>query len=70
MAQIKAKAPGVVKELKVNVGDTVKAGAVVVIMEAMKMAMPLPSPVDGVVKSIKFENGARVNPGAVVMEIE
>ncbi|MBS1154510.1 MAG: Biotin protein MadF [Proteobacteria bacterium] len=70
MAQIKAKAPGIVKELKAAVGDTVKAGTVVVVMEAMKMAMPLPSPVDGVIKAIKFETGARVNPGAIIMEIE
>jgi len=70
MAQIKSKAPGVVKVLKVKVGDTVKAGTVVVIMEAMKMEMPMPCTVDGVVKEIKFEEGSRVGPGVVLMEIE
>lgn len=70
MAQIKAKAPGIVKELKVKVGDTIAAGTVVVVMEAMKMAMPLPSPTAGMVKAIHFEAGARVNPGALIMEIE
>lgn len=70
MAQIKSKAPGVVKTLKVKVGDTVKAGSIAVIMEAMKMEMPLPCPADGVVKDIKVAEGARVGPGAVIMEIE
>lgn len=70
MAQIKSKTPGVVKALKVNVGDAVKAGAVVAIMEAMKMEMPMRSPQDGVVKEIKVEVGARVSPGAVIMEID
>lgn len=69
MAQIKSKAPGIVKMLKVKVGDTVKAGSVAVIMEAMKMEMPLPCTADGVVTDIKFEEGARVGPGAVLIEI-
>jgi biotin carboxyl carrier protein len=69
MAQIKSKAPGIVKALKVKVGDTVKAGAVAVIMEAMKMEMPLACTADGVVTDIKFEEGARVGPGAVLIEI-
>lgn len=70
MALIKSKTPGIVKTLKVAVGDTVKAGTVVVVMEAMKMEMPLQTTVDGVVKEIKFEAGTRVGPGVVLMEIE
>lgn len=67
---IYAKTPGVVKMLKAKVGDTVKAGSIAVIMEAMKMEVPLPCPIDGVVKNIRFEEGARIGPGAVIMEIE
>lgn len=68
--EIKARMPGKVEELKVKVGDAVKKGDVVAIMEAMKMKTPMPSPVDGTVKEIKVEVGGRVNAGAVIVVIE
>lgn len=68
--QIKSKAPGTVKAIKVAVGDAVKADQVIVVMEAMKMEMPMPATADGVVKAILVEAGARVNPGVVLVEIE
>ncbi len=68
--EIKSRVPGKIVELKVAVGDSVKAKDIVVIMEAMKMKQPVPTPEDGVVKEIKANVGDRVNPGSVIMVIE
>jgi acetyl/propionyl-CoA carboxylase alpha subunit len=50
---IKAPMPGLILDLKVNVGDVVKKGDVVLILEAMKMENIIKSPGDGVVKDVK-----------------
>ncbi|PID73532.1 MAG: carboxylase [Desulfobacterales bacterium] len=52
-----APMPGMVVRYEVNVGDQVKAGDTVVILEAMKMENALPSPCDGEVKSLNFGSG-------------
>ena len=46
--------------MDVKVGDKVKSGDNVVVLEAMKMAIDLPSTVDGVVKAINFKAGDNV----------
>ncbi len=56
-----APMPGVVLRYEVQVGARVKAGDTVVVLEAMKMAIDLPSPVDGTVAAIKFGVGDRVS---------
>jgi len=56
-----APMPGVVLRYEVEVGVKVKAGDTVVVLEAMKMAIDLPSPADGVVAAIKFGVGDRVS---------
>jgi len=55
-----APMPGIIIRYEVKVGDEVKAGDAVVILEAMKMANALTSPVSGRVKAINFKNGDRV----------
>lgn len=67
---IKSKMPGKIMEVKCKVGDTVKKGTVLLIMEAMKMKNPIPAPVDGVIKEVKTDVNARVNPGDVMIVIE
>lgn len=68
--EVKSRMPGKMVEIKVNVGDAVKKGDVVAVMEAMKMKQPVPAPQDGIVKEIKAEAGARVSAGSVIMVIE
>lgn len=68
--EIKSRMPGKVIEYKVNVGDSVKKGDIVAVMEAMKMKNPIPSPVDGAVKEIKAALNERINPGNVIIVIE
>ena len=58
--KITAPMPGIIIHYEVKVGDKIKAGEPVVILEAMKMANTISSPVDGEVKTINFKNGSKV----------
>ena len=66
---IKSPLPGTVTELKVNVGDTVKQGDVVLVLEAMKMQNNIESEYDGTVTSITVKQGETVMEGAVLLTI-
>ena len=59
---VKAPLPGVITEICVKVGDEVKAGDTVVVLEAMKMANNIEAEKDGKITAIC------VNPGQTVME--
>ena len=67
---VKAPLPGVILDLKVNVGDTVAAGDTVVILEAMKMENNIHTDKGGVVKSICVNKGDSVLEGADLLIIE
>ncbi|MDD4874648.1 MAG: pyruvate carboxylase subunit B [Dehalococcoidales bacterium] len=58
---IAAPMPGLVIRYTVNVGDEVREGDIVVVIEAMKMAIDLPATVKGKVKAIKFKAGDHVS---------
>ena len=66
---IDAPMPGTIFDLKVKEGDTVSAGDVVLVLEAMKMENELPSPVDGTVTSILVKTGDSVSAGDVLVVI-
>ena len=66
---VKAPLPGTITELKVNVGDTVKVGDVVLVLEAMKMQNNIESEYEGTVTSINAKQGETVMEGAVLMTI-
>jgi len=55
-----APMPGMIIRYEVEVGQQVKAGDSVVILEAMKMESALPAPIDGTVKELRFKTGDRV----------
>ncbi len=65
-----APIPGMIVEYKKKVGDEIKAGETVVVLEAMKMMNTLESTIDGVVKEIRFESGDSVVKGDILMVIE
>ena len=52
---------GTILEIKVKVGDSVKSGDNLVILEAMKLENEIKAPKDGVVKEIRVSKGQSVN---------
>ena len=62
--------PGMIVSYKKNIGDFVKKGEFVVILEAMKMENALPSPAAGTIKAINFSAGDSVAKGDVLCIIE
>ena len=56
--------------LKVKVGDKVKAGQEVVILEAMKMENSITSDVAGTIKQILVQEGDNVATDAILVEVE
>lgn len=61
---------GMVFAIKVKVGDTVKIGDVLIILEAMKMESDIHSPKDGKVKEIHVSQGGYVKKGEPLITIE
>ena len=64
-----APIPGIVIKYAVSVGDSVKAGDTIVVLEAMKMENALPSPVSGKVKALSMTPGAKAPKGMVLAVI-
>ena len=53
--------PGNIFKVECSVGQSVKAGDVLIVLEAMKMEIEVSAPVDGTVKSVAVNVGATVN---------
>lgn len=66
---VKSPLPGVVVQVKVQVGQAVKAGDEVVIIEAMKMENEIVAPRDGTITQIYAQKGSSVVAGAPLFEI-
>jgi len=64
--KINAPMPGKILGIKVNAGQAVKKGDVLVILEAMKMENEIVAPQDGTVASINTSVGEQVEAGAVL----
>ena len=67
---VPAPMTGTMKEVLVAVGDRVNAGEEIIIIESMKMEIPVESPAAGIVAEIVVEPPGRVEEGDVVMRIE
>lgn len=66
---VKAPMPGTILSVAVNVGDTVKAGQAVCVLEAMKMENPIPASKDGKILQVLVQKGASVEVGATLVVI-
>lgn len=66
---VKSPLPGVIIAVKVNVGDAVKAGQVVAILEAMKMENEIQAESDGTVTAVNVAKGDSVLEGAAIVTI-
>jgi len=64
---LEAPMPGKILEVRVKVGDAVKNGDVLVILEAMKMQNELMAGADGTVSDIRVSAGSTVNTGDLIM---
>lgn len=68
--KITSPMPGTILDIKVNVGDTVKSGQVLLILEAMKMENEIMAPAAGRIAAIGTTKGASVNSGELLVVIE
>ena len=66
---INAPMPGTILKVNVNNGDKVKAGQVLVVLEAMKMENEILAPKDGTVTQVLVSRGASVDTGAPMVVI-
>lgn len=67
---VTAPLPGNINAVKVAVGDTVKAGTVLIILEAMKMENEVVAPKDGKISKIFVQKGAVVQTGDALVNID
>ncbi|MBO7601541.1 MAG: biotin/lipoyl-binding protein [Bacteroidaceae bacterium] len=67
---IKSPLPGVILQIKVNVGDEVKRGQVLMVLEAMKLENNIPSDRDGKVVAINVSKGDSILEGTDLIVIE
>ena len=67
--KIPAPMPGKILAVKVKVGDSVKKGQTVVVLEAMKMENEIVAPEDGTVASINVNEGATVEAGSLLASL-
>ncbi|MBN1990921.1 MAG: biotin/lipoyl-binding protein [Bacteroidales bacterium] len=62
--------PGTIVDVKVEVGQEVKQGDILVILDAMKMHNRIIAPVDSIVKEVNVKPGERVCKGFVMVVLE
>ncbi|MEG2070167.1 MAG: biotin/lipoyl-containing protein [Bacteroidales bacterium] len=67
---VKSPLPGVVLEMFIKAGDTVKAGQKMILLEAMKMENNIDADKDGVIREIRVNKGDSVMEGDVLLVIE
>ena len=70
MPDVEAHITGTVWRVEVAVGDSVDEGDTVVILESMKMEMPVEAEDPGVVKEIRCEEGQAVSEGDTLIVLE
>lgn len=67
---LKAPMPGLIVDIKVKVGDSVKKGDTILILEAMKMENVLKATGEGIIKAIKISPKQNVEKNQVMIEFE
>jgi acetyl/propionyl-CoA carboxylase alpha subunit len=69
-ATVTAPMPGTILRVEVEEGDEIQARRPLVVLEAMKMEIPVHSPFDGTVSAVHVAEGDRVAGGALLVELE
>jgi acetyl-CoA carboxylase biotin carboxyl carrier protein len=70
VSEVQAEMVANVWKVVVAEGDAIAAGDPIVILESMKMEIPVESPVDGTVKEVRVEEGGVVQEGDVIAVVE
>ncbi len=70
MTEIKGNMTGVISDILVHKEDKVQSGQDVIILESMKMHIPIQSECDGIVKEIKVQKGDVIKPGQALLILE
>ncbi len=70
LSNLKAPMPGLVLDIKVEVGQEVKKGEPILVLEAMKMENVLKAAGDGVIKSIEVKTGQAVDKNEVLIKFQ
>lgn len=68
--ELKAPMPGLVLDIRVEVGQKIKEGDPLIVLEAMKMENILKAPVEATVKSIAVEKGAAIDKNTLLITFE
>ena len=61
---------GKIIEINSKVGDSIKEGDIICLIESMKMENPIPSPISGVIKEIPISAGEFANTGDAIAIVE
>lgn len=69
VGSVSAPMPGTILKVNVSLGDTVKKGQVLLILEAMKMENEIVAPIDGKVEVLNVEKGKSVNARDLLVSI-
>ncbi|NOZ13523.1 MAG: biotin/lipoyl-binding protein [Acidobacteria bacterium] len=69
-SSIVAPLPGLILKIMVKVGEVVKSGQEVMVMEAMKMENEIQSHINGTVREIKVKEGDSISEGDVLIVLE
>ena len=67
---LSAPMPATVRRIDVKAGDVVKKGQTLILLEAMKMELPVRAASDGSVTSINCQEGQLVQPGTTLVELD
>jgi acetyl/propionyl-CoA carboxylase alpha subunit len=70
VGSLAAPMPASVVRVAASPGDRVRKGDALIILEAMKMELPVRAPADGVVKSVYCKAGDLVTPGTPLIDLE
>jgi biotin carboxyl carrier protein len=69
-ARVKPPMPGRIVSVDVKVGDQVKKGQPMLVLEAMKMQNEVSAPTEGLVKAVNVKPGQTVDSSTILIEIE
>jgi acetyl-CoA carboxylase biotin carboxyl carrier protein len=70
MVRVEATMVGIVSKILVSIGEEIRSGQEVLILESMKMLIPVESTKNGIVKAIYVKESDFVNEGEVLIELE